>query len=131
MIIDDSKKKELIEALLEKMCLAASASSSTSFMSMLTSFFIFVVVVFRHVHVRTAVGTGCGTKKTKQKCEHFGTKVNNKEQMCTKITLPNRTHKKIIHTYTLRAHFYFSTYQKQWTKTRISNNVRTCVDLFV
>ena len=63
MMIDYSKKMKLTGALLENLCLAASASFPTSSMMSFTSIFYFVVVVFRHVHVRTAVGTDCGTKK--------------------------------------------------------------------
>ena len=72
---------------------------------MFSSFFSFVL--FRHVHVRTSVGTAIMTKKQDKSLNILERKWIRKNQMCTKITLPNRTHNKIIHTYTLRAPFYF------------------------
>ena len=42
--------------------------------------------------------------------------------MFTKITLPNRTHKKIIHTYTLRE-------SKKESTTHTFHQVKSCIDL--
>ena len=52
---------------------------------------VFSIFLFRHVHVRTAVGTACGTKKTKPKCAHFGTKMNEKD--------PDKSHTQKYYTY--------------------------------
>ena len=92
MMINGSENMEVIGALLVKLCLPASASLPT--LSWCCSL-VFLFFLFRLVHVRTAVGTACGTKK-KQKCAHFGTTVNEKEPDVQKLNY-QIAHTKILY----------------------------------
>ena len=59
-MIDDrmhKKRMKLIGALFDKLYLSIRASSSTSFDDDVVYFFQFFLLFFRHVYVRTAVGT--------------------------------------------------------------------------
>ena len=121
MMINGSQKMKLTRALLEKLCLAESASFWTSSMMSFTGFFIFL---FRHVHVRTAVGTACGTKKNKTKVCTFWNESEWKRTRCAQ-----KLHYQIAHTKRL----YIRTHYEDifiFQPSKSNGRKRTCLYVF-